>query len=145
MIVKFNLFNFEGNDVEVLNLEGKILFNPEDIAHILEIKNVRDIMGGMNNNQVIKLKESDVEKIKFKKSYNIGENFITESGVVQLIMISNKPEARKIRDWIIDEVIPSISKKGKDLVENKIEEVARDNKENALISKIKKILNIFLG
>ena len=113
-------FTFEGNNVEVLNLDGKVLFNPKDIGEILSMESstTRKAMSKMNSNQVIKLKNSDVKDINIRKLNNAGENFITESGVLQLIMRSNKPEAKKLKDWITDEVIPSISKKGKyDLVE----------------------------
>ena len=101
---------FEGNEVEVLEFNGKVLFNPKHVAEILGIKNVRDNVSKMNSNQVVKLTNSDVGKTDFRKLNNRGENFLTESGVYKLIMRSNKPEAERFTDWVVDEVIPSIRK-----------------------------------
>ena len=105
-----NLMMFEGNEVEVLEFNGKVLFNPKHVAEILGIKNVRDNVSKMNSNQVIKLTNSIVGKTDFRKLHNTGENFLTESGVYKLIMRSNKPEAERFTDWVVDEVIPSIRK-----------------------------------
>ena len=37
-----NLMMFEGNDVEVFELNGQVLFNPKHVAKVLGIKNVND-------------------------------------------------------------------------------------------------------
>lgn len=49
----------------------------------------------MNKNQVIKLTNSDVKDIDFRKLNNRGENFLTESGVYKLAFKSNKKEAER--------------------------------------------------
>lgn len=115
-----NLMVFEGNEVEVLEFNGKVLFNPKHVAEILGIKNVRDNISKMNSNQVIKLTNSDVGKTDFRKLNNRGENFLTESGVYKLIMRSNKPEAERFTDWVVDEVIPSIRKNKGYILEQEI-------------------------
>lgn len=40
-------------------------------------------------------------------------NIVNESGLYNLIMRSNKPEAEKFREWLCEDVIPSLRKKGK--------------------------------
>ncbi len=110
--MKNEMMMFEGNDVEVLEFEGKVLFNPKDVSEILDIKNVRDNMSRMNEKQVVKLTNSIVGKTDFRKLHNTGENFLTESGVYKLIMRSNKPNAERFQDWVVDEVLPSIHKNG---------------------------------
>ena len=99
--MKNEMMMFEGNDVEVLEFEGKVLFNPKDVSEILDIKNVRDNMSRMNEKQVVKLTNSIVGKTDFRKLHNTGENFLTESGVYKLIMRSNKPNAERFQDWVI--------------------------------------------
>ena len=106
------LMVFEGNEVEVLNLNGEVLFNPYHIAEILGIKNVKDSIRNMNDKQVIKLTNSKVGSTDFRKLHNTGENFLTESGVYKLVFKSRKPEAEKFTDWIADEVLPTIRKTG---------------------------------
>ena len=108
------LMIFEGNNVEVFNWEDKVLFNPRDVGKCLELTDsaIRMAISKMNKNQVIKLTNSDVKDIDFRKLNNRGENFLTESGVYKLAFKSNKKEAENFTDWISDEVLPSIRKTG---------------------------------
>ena len=66
----------------------------------------------MNNNQVIKLTNSEVKNIDFRKLNNRGENLLTENGVYKLIFKSTKKEAEKFQDWVADDVLPNIRKTG---------------------------------
>ena len=109
---KKNLMIFEGHDVEVFEFEGQVLFNPKHVAEILGIKNVNDNISRMNEKQVVKLTNSKVNKVDFRKLHNTGENFLTESGVYKLVFKSHKPNAEAFTDWIADEVLPTLRKTG---------------------------------
>lgn len=108
------LMIFEDKEVEVFEWNGQVLFNPYHVGECLELGTsaVRMAIGKMNNKQVIKLKNSDVKDVDFRKLNNAGENFLTESGVYKLIFKSKKKEAEKFQDWVTDEVLPSIRKHG---------------------------------
>lgn len=106
------LMIFEEHKVEILEIDGQILFNPYDVGNCLHIKNVRDRIKNFNQNQVIKLTNSDVGNTDIRKLNNAGENFLTESGVYKLVFKSRKPDAEKFTDWIADEVLPTIRKTG---------------------------------
>ena len=60
-----NLMVFEGNNVEVFEWNGNVLFNPYHVGICLGIKDsaVRMAMSNMNEKQAIKLKNSDVNDI----------------------------------------------------------------------------------
>ena len=78
-----NLMIFEGNEVEVFEFEGKVLFNPKDVAKCLELSNDARLkcVQRMNDKQVVKLRNSDIsEKTNClnRKLNNRGENFLTE-------------------------------------------------------------------
>lgn len=103
---------FEGNEVEVLELNGEALFNPYHVGECLDIADVKSSIRNYNKNQIVKVKTSDVHNMHFRKLNNTGENFLTESGVYKLIFKSRKPNAEKFTDWIADEVLPSIRKTG---------------------------------
>lgn len=103
---------FEGKEVEIFELDGKILFNPKHVAECLEIKNVNENLRNMNKKQVIKLTNSKIGDADFRKLHNTGENFLTESGVYKLIFASKKKKAEKFQDWVTDEVLPNIRKHG---------------------------------
>ncbi len=109
-----NLMIFEGHDVEVFELNGQVLFNPYHVGRCLELGDsaVRKAILSMNNNQVLKLKNSDVNSSNIRKLNNAGENFLTESGVYKLIFKSRKPAAERFSDWVTDEVLPQIRKTG---------------------------------
>lgn len=109
-----DLMVFEGHEVEVFELNGQILFNPYHVGRCLELGDsaVKMALSKMNSNQVIKVTNSKVKDIDFRKIHNTGENFLTESGVYKLVFKSNKPNAEKFTDWVTDEVLPQIRKTG---------------------------------
>lgn len=105
---------FKGHEVEIIELDGWVLFNPYHVGECLELGNsaVKMAISKMNDKQVVKLTNSKVKDIDFRKLHNTGENFITESGVYKLVFKSHKPNAEQFTDWIADEVLPSIRKNG---------------------------------
>ena len=107
-----NLMIFEGNKVEVFEFEGRVLFNPKDVAKCLDIADVKSSIRNFNDKQVVKLTNSKVHNIHFRKLHNTGENFLTESGVYKLIFKSRKESAEKFQDWVTDEVLPTIRETG---------------------------------
>lgn len=114
MIGTSDLMIFEGNEVEVFEFDGEVLFNPKHVAKCLELSEsgLRNHLAKMNNNQAKILKNLDVLNKDFRKLNNAGEKFLTESGVYKLIFKSNKENAEEFQDWIADEVLPSIRKTG---------------------------------
>lgn len=125
------LFNFEGHEVEVINFNGQALFNPYDVGECLDIseRTVRKHASEMNQNQVIKLTNkmiSDFNLTGIRNLNNAGENFLTESGVYQFVMLSRKPSAQRFRDWITDVVLPRIRQYGVYIPGNTPEQVVQN-------------------
>ncbi|VIF92134.1 anti-repressor [Clostridioides difficile] len=118
-----NLMVFEGKEVEIFEFDGKILFNPKHVAECLEISDVNSSIRKFNDNQVVKLTNSDMHNMHIRKLNNAGEKFLTESGVYKLIFKSRKEEAERFQDWVTDEVLPTIRKNGGYLTDSKIEEI----------------------
>lgn len=108
------LMIFEGDQVEILELNGEVLFNPYHVGECLELaeSSVRNYLAKMNNKQAVLLKNSDVRDKDIRKLNNAGENFLTESGVYKLVFKSRKPSAEKFTDWIADEVLPALRQTG---------------------------------
>lgn len=109
-----NLMIFENKEVEVFEFEGKVLFNPKDIAQCLNLSEsaLRTAMTQLNSNQVKLLKNSDVQNLDFRKLNNRRENFLTEAGIYKFLFRSRRKEAEKFQDWVTDEVLPQIRKTG---------------------------------
>lgn len=119
---------FEGNEVEVFEFEGNVLFNPYHVGKCLELEDVsvRRAMQSMNEKQKIKIEYSTVHNLNNLVIPTIppsGRVFLTESGVYKLVFRSNKPNAEKFTDWVTDEVIPSIRKHGVYMTPETIEKV----------------------
>ncbi|MEQ2680373.1 BRO family protein [Enterocloster citroniae] len=108
------LMIFEGHEVEVFELNGQALFNPYHVGECLELGEsaVRMAIAKMNRKQAVKVKNSDVKDIDFRKLNNAGENFLTESGVYKLVFKSHKPNAEAFTDWIADDVLPTLRQTG---------------------------------
>lgn len=109
-----DLMIFEGHEVEVFDLDGKVLFNHYHVGECLELSDsaVRNYLAKMNEKQAIIIKNSDVRDKDIRKLNNAGEKFITESGVYKLVFKSRKPNAEAFTDWVTDEVLPAIRKTG---------------------------------
>ena len=109
-----DLMIFEGHEVEAFELGGQVLFNPYHVGLCLELGDsaVRMAIAKMNEKQVIKITNSNVKDIDFRKLHNTGENFITESGVYKLVFKSHKPNAEAFADWVTDDVLPALRKTG---------------------------------
>ena len=99
-----DLMIFEGHEVEVLELNGQVLFNPYHVAECLALSEsaVKMAISKMNEKQVVKVTNSKVKDVDFRKLHNTGENFLTESGVYKLVFKSRKPNAEAFTDWIAE-------------------------------------------
>lgn len=96
-----NLFNFKGNEVEIFEYKGEILFNPRDIAKCIGIteSTLRDHISKFTKTQVIKLKNKDISNvglINFRKLHNTGEVFLTEEGLLTLVSNCHVEEKIKV-------------------------------------------------
>lgn len=120
-----NLLTFKGTNVEIFEVDDKVLFNPYHVGKCLGLENktVKNHMSNMNENQVVKLRNSDSLPEGFRKLNNAGENFLTESGVYKLTLRSRKKRAEEFCDWITDEVLPSIRKTGAYMTPDTIEKM----------------------
>lgn len=112
---------FEGNEVEVFEFKGEVLFNPKHVAKCLDIADVNSSIRNFNDKQVVKLTNSDVHDMHIRKLNNAGENFLKEAGVYKLIFKSHKENAERFQDWVTDEVLPSIRKHGAYMTDSTIE------------------------
>ena len=118
-----NIKMFEGHEVEIFVWNEQVLFNPYHVGRCLELRDsaVKMAVSKMNEKQVIKVTNSKVKDIDFRKLHNTGENFLTESGVYKLIFKSRKPSAERFSDWVADEVLPSIRKHGAYMTQETLE------------------------
>ena len=94
--------------VRVMGYENP-LFCLSDVCNILEIQDTHKVKESV-------LKEFELSTLKvgsFDTGYGIKEfNMITEPQLYFILMRSDKPKAKPFRQWVVNEVLPSIRKNG---------------------------------
>jgi anti-repressor protein len=114
--------NFQDNsDIRIISIDSKEWFVAKDMAEILGYTNTNkaikdhckktvNFIDLFKGNDSLGLENSNLTK-------ELGNNFkntkfIPESDVWRLIVKSRLPEAEKIEEWIMEEVLPQIRKTG---------------------------------
>jgi prophage antirepressor-like protein len=103
---KLTIFNYEQNEVKtILDDKFEIWFLAKDVCNILELTEVSKFMERLDDDEKL------IRKI-FASGQIRDMWFINESGLYNLVLSSNKKEAKKFSKWVRAEVLPSIRKTG---------------------------------
>ena len=113
---ELQIFNYNGSEVRTIQKDGEPWWVLKDVCNILSIRNPADVF--------IRLDEDEkgvgqIDTLGGKQHVNI----VNESGLYNVILRSDKPEAKPFRKWVTSEVLPSIRKHGGYLTPQKIEEI----------------------
>lgn len=111
------IFNFQGQQVRTLTINGEPYFVGKDVA---------DVLGYNDTNQAVRKHVDDEDKLtrQFDGSgQKRNMTIINESGLYALILGSKLPQAKEFKRWVTSEVLPTIRKHGAYLTDSKIEEV----------------------
>ena len=96
-----------------------ILENGEPLFCLVDVCNVLDLQASA----VVRRLDDDVIS-NHPISDSLGReqitNFVTESGLYDVILGCRKPQTKPFKDWVIKEVLPSIRKTGSYSVQNKL-------------------------
>lgn len=104
---KIDIFRFEEQEVRThIDENGEPWFVAKDVCVILGI--------GNTSQAVSRLDTEDKNTIILNEGIpgNPNTSIINESGLYELVIRSDKHEAKKFRKWITSEVLPSIRKTG---------------------------------
>ena len=93
------------NDIMTVEIDGEIWFSAVDVCRILDIANVSDAVGRLDEDEKL-------VSVLPRAGQNRPVNLLNESGLYALIFKSRKESAQQFRKWVTKEVIPSIRKKG---------------------------------
>lgn len=114
---EIQVFNFKGNDIRTVKVEGETWWVLKDVCDVL----------GLSNPTVVSARLDADEVTKFDLGGLSGEsNIINESGLYNVILRSDKPEAREFKRWVTHEVLPTIRKTGAYMTPETIEKVLAD-------------------
>lgn len=104
---ELNVFNFQGNGVREINIDGEPWFVGKDVAEIL---------GYSNSSKALKDHVDEEDKLNNDSLSSLGQRggwLVNESGLYGLIISSKMPNAKRFKHWVTSEVLPSIRKTGK--------------------------------
>jgi prophage antirepressor-like protein len=97
--------NFEDKTVRTINRDGEMWWVLADVCNVLEISDTSNVAKRLDED----------EKGTYQIS-TLGGNqdmlIISESGLYNVILRSDKPKAKPFRKWVTSEVLPSIRKTG---------------------------------
>jgi prophage antirepressor-like protein len=100
---EFKVFTYQSNKVRTVFINGEPWWVLKDICTVL----------GLSNPTIVAARIDTDEVTKFDLGGLSGEsNIVNESGLYNVILRSDKPEAKEFKRWITHEVLPSIRKTG---------------------------------
>lgn len=118
--MQLQLFNFKGQQVRTVTIDGEPYFVGKDVANILGYSNgSRDINAHTDEEDRLKYQISTAGQMR-------EQTVINESGLYSLILGSKLPQAHEFKRWVTSEVLPTIRKHGAYMTPAKIEEVLTD-------------------
>lgn len=100
------IFKYENNDVRTVELNGEPWFALKDVCAVLGISNHKMTAQRLDADEVILTDLTDSMGRQQETAV------INESGLYNVILRSDKPEAKPFRKWVTSEVLPSIRKNG---------------------------------
>lgn len=102
------IFQYQQQAVRtVLSEKGEQLWIAKDVCDVLGISKHRDAVDRLDEDQKGRPVRVDTPGGKQEMAT------VTESGLYDLILRSDKPEAKAFRKWVTSEVLPSLRRTGK--------------------------------
>ena len=99
------IFTYNGNEVRTVQKDGEPWWVLKDVCEVLGISKYRDTAA--------RLEDDEREPIRVDTLGGAQEMLcVNESGLYNVILRSDKPEAKPFRKWITSEVLPSIRRHG---------------------------------
>ena len=102
---ELQVFTYGGNEVRTVQRSGEPWFVLKDVCAILGISKYRDAADRLDPDEREPVR---VDTLGGKQEMLC----INESGLYNVILRSDKPEAKPFRKWVTSEVLPSIRKTG---------------------------------
>ena len=100
------VFNYESSEVRTIMRNGEPWFVLKDVCRVLEIADHKVVARRLEKDEVCQIPLTD--SMGRKQDTTI----INESGLYNVILRSDKPEAKPFRKWVTGTVLPSIRRTG---------------------------------
>lgn len=103
---ELQIFHYNGNEVRTVQIDGEPWWVLKDVCGVLDIEQPTRVAE--------RLEEDEVSQTHVIDSLGRKQNtyIINESGLYNVILRSDKPQAKPFRRWVTKEVLPSIRRTG---------------------------------
>lgn len=102
---ELQIFKYENNDVRTVEINGEPWFVLKDVCGVLGVNNSRMVADRLDDDEK---GVSQIDTLGGKQSMIV----INEPGLYNIILRSDKPEAKPFRKWVTAEVLPTIRRHG---------------------------------
>ena len=113
---KLQTFNYNNNAVRTIEKDGEPWFVLKDVCNVLSIGNAADVYNRLDADEK---GVGQIDTLGGRQNVNI----VNESGLYNVILRSDKPEAKPFRKWITAEVLPAIRQTGAYMTPQTIEQI----------------------
>ena len=101
------IFNHLGNNIRVMtDDQGEPLFVLKDVCDALNLENTSRVASRLDSDDLT------LSKVIDNRGVHRETFLVSEAGLYEVIIRSDKPEAVQFRRWVTSEVLPSIRKHG---------------------------------
>lgn len=105
---EIQIFNYKEASVRTVQIDGEPWFVLKDVCEVLRIENHKDVAKRLELDEVGRFNLPHPQSLEKQ----IEMVCVNESGLYNVILRSDKPEAKPFRKWVTSEVLPSIRKHG---------------------------------
>ena len=102
---ELQIFTYNGNKVRTIQKDGEPWWVLKDVCEILDLGNSRMVFDRLDEDEK---GVNQIDTLGGKQNMQI----VNESGLYNVILRSDKPEAKPFRKWVTSEVLPSIRRHG---------------------------------
>ena len=117
---QLQVFSYEGNDVRTVQRGGETWWVLRDVCDVLSLTTPARVAERLEEDEVSLT--HIIDALGRKQETTI----VSESGLYNVILRSDKPEAKNFKRWVTHEVLPTIRRHGAYLTPAKLEEMMND-------------------
>lgn len=114
------VFEYEGRRVRTVVVDGEPCFVVADVCEALGIANSRNAVARLDPDGV---RQADIID-GMGRTQRV--NVVTEPGLYELILRSDKPEAKRFRRWVTHDVLPAIRRHGLYATDDVVDRILAD-------------------
>lgn len=105
---ELSIFDYKGKQVRTIQKDGETWWVLKDVCDVLNIENHKDLPKRLEDDEVGRFDLPHPQS----RNKTLEMLCINESGLYNVILRSDKAEAKPFRKWVTGEVLPSIRKTG---------------------------------